>query len=400
MADIISRDETTIGTDMVQALVAQTLDLSDLSPQSVVSILLRGAVAPEMAGLHIQGVVLAQSNYPSTATGAALDRLLADFGITRAPARPAFGRVTFTRQLEADGAPDGTDAEDVVIPQDFEVSAINPEDGTDITFSLRAAVTIPAGDMTASGLVDAATAGRLGNVASGTIITLEGAAIDGLGSVTNERAFTSGRDRDGDEAMRDRFWSFLRRLTPYTPQGLPEAAMAYEEEDEDGVLRRVVESAAIVEHFDEPGDQGQAVTLYVSGVSGDELTDEQVADVQAYIDGYTDDSGEEVEGQRAAGIEVLVVRPATVPLDVTVTLTLSGTGTATTRTRLRRDIEVYLNTLPTEAGNGSGKATIKSIFDAICRLESEVANAVINSPAEDVLVAIGQKIIAGTVTVN
>lgn len=400
MADIISRDETTIGNSMLDAIIAQTLDVSDLSPASTISIILRGGVAPELALLHIGAVVVAQSGYVSTATGEALDRLLAEYGLTRPAAAASFGRVTFTRMLEANGAPGGTDDEDVVIPEGYTVTATDFETGDDITFTVRADITIPAGDLTASGMVDAETAGSAGNVASGAIDTLDGGDIDGLESVTNERAFTPGRDAAGDEAARDLFWSWLRRRTPYTPQGLPEAAMVYEEEDADGTLRRVVGSAAIVEHFDAVGADGQAVTLYVSGVSGDDLTDDQVVGIQEYVDGYTDTNGDEVEGQRAAGIKVHVTRPATVEVDVTVNLTLSGTGTASTRARLRRDVEIYLNSLPAENGNGSGTATVKAVYDAVCRLGGEVANVGIITPVEDVLVGIGQKIVAGTVTIN
>lgn len=396
--DLIIPSEADLGDDAENALIAQTLSVSDLSPASILSVFARAVFAREMSALYLAGLRWQEAVYVQSAAGAALDRRLADFGLTRPAAAKSHGRVTFSRLPEAEG---GDPNAAVVIPAGYEVSA-RDEDGALITFTVRDQVTIVAGTDTAAGLVDCAQTGKVGNVGSGAIDELTGGAVANLKAVTNAYAFTAGRDRGSDEEARATFFAWLDARARTTPAALEYGARTYTElvdpdlpADAPGNLRRPIQSASVVEYLDAPGPDNAAAAVYLWAHSGLDLTDAQVSGVQERIDGYTDAAGQEVDGWRAAGCKVKVERGQYVEVPIRVRLTLAPGANPLVRDRLRQAITTVVGLL-----DGGETLRVKTVFDQIAAFGTEIANAQIIEPAADVAVAANQKVTPSTVEVT
>lgn len=390
--DFLVRTEEEIGTDGLNAVVAQTR-ATDVARVAILSAFCRGIFGPELAQVYASGLVIAEGFYVSTATGDALRRRLADFGLAWPEAVIAFTTLRFTRSAGVAGV--------LPIPAGTVVRCITA-DGTFRDFATRADAELAANENEIDVVADASEAGTDYNVGAGTITTIPDpipGLNDGDVTVTNVYAVTNGRDEGNDEEARQRFYDWLTARTRATPAALEYAAVTYEETGADGVVRNPIMSAAAEEFLDAAGPDNAAVRLYICQHGGELATDEQLAGVQKRIDGYTDGSGNEIEGWRAAGIKVIYADPVFREVDVTISLTLSTRGSAATERRLEADITTRTASLPIENGRGRGMLKVKSLYDAICRLGDEVENARIITPVEDVQVATGQKIVLRTLTI-
>lgn len=395
--DLIIRSETEIGEDAENAMIAQTLTLSDLARTSSMSVLSRNVLGPEFATLHAAGLQAQEFFYMQSCSGAALDRRLADYGLARRAAARAYGPVIFTRLAQANG---GNPAVEVTIPVGYTVSARSIE-GTLISFTTRAEVKILANTDTVGAVVDCTKAGTVGNVGGEAIKELTGGNIAQLASVTNATAFTSGRDRDNDEQARRLFFDWLDARPRTTPLAAVYGATSYTEiidpaldAELESNQRQPVQSASCVEYLDAPGPDNLAFVLYVWGHSGLNLTDAQITNIQKRIDGSS--IGEvDVEGWRAAGCKALVAIGQVVLADVRVAVQLTQTADTNTRERLRQAIVTAM-----AATGGGRKFTLKTIFDLIVAHGASIENAQIIDPAADILVAPNQKIMPGTVEVQ
>lgn len=395
MAEYVPRTEAEIGEDAENVVIAQTR-ASDKAASSILSILCRGVFAPELAHAQASTLARAEGFYVHTASGADLDRRLADFGLQRRPAGAAFAVCRFTRAPGVSGA--------IAIPAGTTVRA-RASDGAALDWTTRAVASMTADQNTVDVVVDAVESGARYNVGANTITTLIDAipglppsgvdpALPGV-SVDNLDAVTSGRDRDTDEQARQLFFDWLDARTRATPQALRVAALTYSEIGPDGVERFPILSAHVKEHLDAPGAGGVAVTVYIIGHSGLFATAAQHAGVLQRINGYTDVDGTDVDGWRAAGILVETADPTLRLVDVAVQLKLSRRGTAATVVKLRADLTSRIAALPI------GQAlTIKTIYDAVTGLGAEVDNARILTPEDDVGVAPTQKVKLGSLQIE
>lgn len=396
--DLDIRSEAEVGEDAENALIAQTLTLSDLSPGSILSIMARTVWAPELASLYAAGLQIAEGFYFQSSAGAALDRRLADLGLARRGPAAAYGQVVFSRLSEDEG---GDPHANILIPAGYAVSARDLA-GQLITFTVRDDVVLAEHEDAVIAMVDAEQPGSQGNVGSGAIVELTGGAIPNLGGVTNPSAFTPGRDRDSDEQARVLYFQWLEARARTTPAALEYAATSYQEiidpdlgEDAPNNIRLPIQSASVVEYLDEPGPNNLAAIVYVWGHSGIGLTAEQMAGVRQRINGYTDGAGQEIDGWRAAGILVDAQQGQGVVVDVVVQATLSPGASPRVRDQLRQAITTAMAAL-----GGGRMFRLKAIFDLVCAFGTAFENAKVLQPAGDFEVAPHQKVIPGTVTVQ
>lgn len=143
----------------------------------------------------------------ATSNGPDLDSWMADYGLTRLPATPASGIVTFSRFTPGGAA---------LIPA---AALVRTSDGAQ-SFAVIAPSSSPAWSATQSGYVlavgitsvdvsvQAVVPGSAGDIQGGTV-TLLATAIPGVDTVSNAAPFTGGQDQEGDTALRTRFANYI-----------------------------------------------------------------------------------------------------------------------------------------------------------------------------------------------
>lgn len=146
--------------------------------------------------------------YFDSAVGDALDRLALDrLGLTRKPATAAYGTVTWTK---------GDSSAAYTIPAGTSFRA-TLTDGSSYTASALYDVAIRADQASVGVSVQADLAGRVSNLAEGTLDEVAAPlSADPTATATNAAALAGGADEETDSAFRDRirrYYSTLRRGT-------------------------------------------------------------------------------------------------------------------------------------------------------------------------------------------
>lgn len=241
-----------------------------------------GAMADATLRFNVQSF---RETFIDGAKGDALTALVDDhLNLQRSPATTAQAAVTFTR---TGGGTGGTLPAGFVIGSQFDAS------GDTVLFTLDADATFPNGSNgPIAGSVTAQVAGRVGNVAAGTIVRIVDAKPTNLSTlaVTNAAVAAGGNNEESDDELRVRaraFWQTLRRGTL--------AALEF------GAL--VVASVRISRATEDP--TSGIVTLVVTDSDGNS-TAQMVADVVR-----------EIENWRAAGSLVTVTGGTALMVDVT-----------------------------------------------------------------------------------
>ena len=199
--------------DMGAALQSSATALIDLSAGSVIRAIFE-ANASVVLWLQWLILLLLQTTRAATSTGSDLDSWMADFGLTRLPASPSSGIVTFSRYAGNLAAliPVGA----VVKTADGSVSFKVTEDtAISIWQSAQSGYILPSGLSAADLPVTCTTAGTVGNVLAGTI-TIISASLPGVDLVTNAGPFTNGIDTESDQSFRARFQNYLGSLSRAT----------------------------------------------------------------------------------------------------------------------------------------------------------------------------------------
>jgi uncharacterized phage protein gp47/JayE len=188
----------------VQAAATQLLDLTIGSTLRAV-LEANASVALWMQWLILQ---VLQMTRAATSTGADLDSWMADMSLSRLPAAPAVGSVTFSRYTAMSSS---------LIPVG---ALVRTGDGM-LTFVVTSAetnsvwnaelngYTISPGVSSLTVPVVAQVAGGTGNVLANTI-SLIATAIPGVDLVTNSAATQNGLDAESDTAFRGRFQNYLQ----------------------------------------------------------------------------------------------------------------------------------------------------------------------------------------------
>ena len=187
----------------VQGACAQLLDLT------VGSVLRAVLEANASIALWIQWliVLVLGTTRAATSNGPDLDTWMADYELTRLPAAPADGIVTFARFTPGGAAlvPAGVLVRTADASQNFAVvaSPANLNWNTALNGYVMA-VGIASIDVP----VQAEVPGSAGNVQTGTV-TLLGSAIPGVDTVTNAAPFAGGLEPESDAALRARFANYV-----------------------------------------------------------------------------------------------------------------------------------------------------------------------------------------------
>jgi len=196
--------------DMGASLQSSASNLIDVSVGSVSRALFE---ANASVVLWLQWLILCvlQVTRAATSTGPDLDSWMADFGLTRLPAKPSSGTVTFSRFTPslAANVPLGT----TVKTADGSVIFRVTEDVTNSVWQqANSAYVIPAGVASATLPVTCTTGGQVGNVLAGAITTIA-SSLPGVDQVTNANPFANGIDSEADAPFRTRFQLYLSGLS-------------------------------------------------------------------------------------------------------------------------------------------------------------------------------------------
>ena len=192
--------------DMTATLQSSATALVDVSVGSVIRAIFE---ANASVALWLQWLIVQvlQATRASTSSGSDLDSWMLDFGLSRLPAVPSSGLVTFSRYALGLSAliPVGS----MVKSADGKVSFAVVENSTISIWSQSAGgYVIPSSVASADLPVVCTTAGSAGNVLAGTINVIA-ASLPGVDQAVNANPFLDGIDAESDDAFRNRFRGYL-----------------------------------------------------------------------------------------------------------------------------------------------------------------------------------------------
>jgi len=240
------------------------------------------AVAAQLYGLYVQADWTRRQCFPQTAEGEELDKHAWLRGVSRREAVKAGGMVRFYVDGERQ------------VPTEIPAGTVCMTAGG-LRFATLADAVVPAGETEATAAVSAVEAGSAGNVPANTILFLAVPPV-GVVACTNPETLTGGQDGEGDEALRQRVLDSYRRLANGANSAFyHQSAMAFEGVGAVTVL---------------PRNRGiGTVDLVVASQTG--MPEESLlAQLQAHFDGV-----------REISVDVQVMAPTALSVDVAVTLT-------------------------------------------------------------------------------
>lgn len=343
-------------SDMVAWIVANSPNITDLSPGSVIRSFCEGSA------LSIEEV------YVSTYLG--FQRYLNNiqesaFDFERKAGTKATTNVVFSRTGSSGN---------VTIP-----SGTRLKTASGLRFITTADISISDGDTDSDPVeAEAESVGTSYNVSSTTITVIED-QVAGVDSVTNPAAATGGVDRETDIAFKKRFQDYIEGLGRANLAGIRSAALSVE-----GIT-----SVDVVEHFPPVSDVN--ATVYIDDGSSGGVSTALVADVQSVIDG---DGTEENPGYRSAGVNVEVAKPAVVTQDIDVTLeVIGGVDVDQVESDVIDALTEYVNTL------GVGNDIIyNELVTAVMNVYG-IADSDVTTPSSNVTIASTQVGRVGTITI-
>ena len=211
---------------------------------------------------------------------------------------------------------------DITIPSGWQVLA-----GNGLTYQTSASGVIAAGDLSSASIpVICKTTGAAGNAPAYTL-TIPISPIQGVDSVVNPAACVGGADTETEDARALRFAAFIKTLQRGTKAALEFAALS--------ANISVVAAKAIEPFFLDPLPPGVPfaglVWLYYDDGTGTALPVPPTGDpiylaIRQLVDGYTDASGNQVPGFRAAGVRVDIFKVAYTPICVRGDIRLTSDG--------------------------------------------------------------------------
>lgn len=370
----------------------RNIALTDLTTISTWRILLEECIVEELLALH-EGLAREHDQwFINSATGANLDRRLADFGVSRPGPFPASGTVKITAI-----SPGPT----VTLPAGAVVRTA-PTDGSDPKrFALRANPDTAGGEWSGLAVDDtlavvALQSGVEGNVPAGAITVVDGYDV----TVTNVAPFSNGRAVASDAEARDYFRDVLRALPRCTRAAIQVAILNYL----DPVTLDYPVASVSFEEWNglvllSGSAQALAARIYIcdgSGVADANL----VAAIQTYLDG-TDGEG---SGYRAAGCPMEVVSATPLPIAVACSVQVDSAYNAPTAgQQVEQAIRTYLASIPiagvTMGGVLKGQFNFSRLFRSVMDVPG-VLRVSFESPVGDRPIPVGSKAVAGTIRVT
>ncbi len=280
--------------------------LTDVGPGSVAGTLLR-AFGRELALLHRQINEAYRRAFLDTASGAALDGVVALLGVERNPAQAASGTVTFGRRQAG--------------VQLIVAAGVVVEDAAQRRYLTTADAVFGEEDEEAKASVRAVEAGPAGNNDERTL-TLMPTPPPGVSSVTNEERIGGGLAAEPDDALRERARHALERAGNATL-----GALEFAVRDVDGV-----KDVAVIDHsVDRAMEPGEVRVRF--SADGDSDTRGRIQSAVAQV----------VERTRAAGVQVIAELVQAVTISGQVVVVGTPDGGAAAAERFGRDVETAIN---------------------------------------------------------
>ena len=288
------------------------------------------------------------------------------FGFERKEGLYASGTVVFSR--------DSALGTNTVIPKGTVVS------GGGYTFITTVAGQIAADEVDSDEIsVTASAAGSGSNIAVGVIDSIDSVVPADVVKVTNNDVFTGGTDAETDADFEERFKIYINGLSGTNSYAIRSAALSV----------NAVRSVSYQNHKPPLNDIYNA-SVYVDDGSGNASADTLDA-VREAIEG---DGTEEKPGHLAPGINIRVLAPTCVPVDVSMNVLVSNADI--------EDAEAEITTVITDYINGKciGEAVVLSELITKVMALNYVADCSIISPAANVEPSINQICRAGEITLN
>lgn len=295
-------------TDMVAWIIANSPNITDLSPGAVIRSFCEG------------GSLCMEEIYVATYLGFKryLDNIQETaFDFERKAGTKATVNEVFSRTI-ANGQ--------ITIPAGTQVKT-----PSGLRFILTDETYISAGNTDSDpSEVVAEETGTAYNVSATTITIMED-QVTGVDSASNPLAAIGGVDQETKIAFKNRFQAYIEGLGRANVSGLKAGAL--------GV--KGITSVSIVELFPPVADIN--VEVYIDDGSSGGVSNDKVLEVQSIIDG---DETEENPGYRAAGVNVAAKKPGIVTTNITATLSiLSGVDTDQLQTDVIDSLTAYVNAL-------------------------------------------------------
>lgn len=366
------KDFASIAASMINHMRAATQRLTDFSIGSVARTLVE-APAVEIDQAYQQFFLGLKEAIP-VAT-------YQSFDFERLPAKAASGVLRFVPVAGATT---------FVIPRG---TAVRAPDGT-VSFVTQTDVTVLAGLTYVDVFAVASVAGSVGNCDAGALTEILG-SLPQVASVSNVVAVTNGRDIETDDERKTRFQAYVSTLSRGTTAAIEYGSKLAFLTDSSGAISEAVAYVQVDEPWTRDTNQPiSLVNVYVHNGVGSTSPD-LVARVEEVLHGYYDAEGVAVAGWKAAGVKVLVAAASEIPVNVAASVTLApGYVFSTVQPLVAQAITNYLAGLV--IGTGSVKA---EIIAAVMGVEG-VADVAVSAPAGNTAATIGQKIVAGSISVT
>jgi uncharacterized phage protein gp47/JayE len=337
------RSFTTLYNNMKNWIIAKQNKLTDFNTGSVISSLVE-AIAREIAQIYIRCRV-------------GYDQFLSvlPYSIFKFYAKAgtyATGTVVFSRTAAI--------LSETSIPAGTIVSA------GEFTFSTTVTGSILSGQVNSSSLPVIATSfGYDYNVAQGQISVILSVLPSDIAAVTNTLKLTGGTDEETNAAFQNRFNEYIKGLSNTNLYGLKTGAKK----------SLLVRSVSVFEHFP-PVDDIWNASVYVDDGTG-YTSAQAIAEVVSTLNG---DGTAANPGYRACGINIRVLAPTVVLIDLVFTIWTRQTESETAKDETTKVIREYINNLLI------GEDVILSTLIITVRNIFYVVDVDISSPLENLII--------------
>lgn len=356
MAAIAVKKYKDLLEDMMLWVIAKQSKLTDFNEGSMIRTMLE-AIA-----------LLAEQLYMKARVGfedGLIDVPFVAFNFNKDPSQKASGEVVFSRTGTSGivNIPIGT--------------LISTEDG--LQFQTTEVAQIADGNNDSGSTdVQAMKAGSLYNVGASTI-TIIVSPLSGVDTVTNASATSGGLDEETDAAFLERFQQFIEGLGQANKAGLIAGAKSV-----DGVR-----SASVVEHF--PPSSSYNASVYIDDGAGN-ASQAMIDEVEDVLIGADTTAS---PGYKAAGINIQVLAPTKVTINITVEVDDDGTvSREALEYQIEEAVSEYVNNLLI------GEDCIRNkIIEAIIALAG-VADLDLTVPASNTTISDLQIARTGTFTIT
>lgn len=356
------------------AVQGSAKQLIDLTVGSTLRAILEASAS---VGLWMQWLILQvlQMTRAATSTGADLDSWVADFGLTRLPAKAAVGSVTFSRFTPTNSA---------LVPLRTQVKTADASLAFDVTQDITNATwnaalngyLIPASQAAVTVPVVAEVAGNSGNVQTNTI-TLISAALSGIDIVTNGLAFTDGIDAETDAALRARFQNYINTRCQATA-----AAVSYAVSSVQQGLSWTIQENTTAASINAPGNFVVTVDDGTGNPSNTLLANVQTA----------------IAAVRPVGSAFQVMAPSVVAANISLTVTAA---VGYTQAQAVTAVETALTAAVNAGGMGVG-FMFGTIYQVAlnCPGVAVVEGVMLNGATADLIATQAQVVRAGTIAAS